>query len=193
MGSGQSTSQALRVRWTGGEVRRSRAPTLSTTPPGAVTAIVVAIVVRIWFMTRPSNCIALLTNDRPEPLRYDGCSRVSGDLQTLTESIPVRVDTKNNSSYRQAGFFAAERRPGFYRTRFGFTMKHSAADLAYGMCCTLTDAGAPNRCYCGVGASAGTAAKDTEQLYEGSHGNLTVNIRCNSSEGSPAYYIARAY
>jgi hypothetical protein len=174
---------------------------LAVTSPAVVIATVVvvilAIIVLLYFMTKPSNCVTLLINELDEPLTFDGDFNVSGKPATVTMSIPPGAVVPGRGRYPLAGFFVSKRKPGFYGTQYGFTMKHAIGHLTFGVCCTLTNSGGPNSCYCHIGATAQNAAVRTDeqrrQSYQDAHGDLNLSILCNSKSGSPAYYIARAY
>jgi hypothetical protein len=175
---------------------------LSTTPPGLVIAIIVlviiAILVLIWFLTKPSNCIILLINETDKLIKFAGDYNVHGEPQTVTPYIPAAVQNKNDQQYRAAGFFVSKRKTGFRGTQYGFRMSHPIGHLAFGACCPLTTAGGPNSCFCHVGGTAEHAAIDTDkhrkQFYEDEHNShVKTSIRCNSASGSPAYYVARVF
>jgi phage shock protein PspC (stress-responsive transcriptional regulator) len=164
----------------------------------SVLVIVAIIIPIIYFMEKPANCIVLLINELDEDLTFLGDYNVHGKPMLMTTPIPQAVVIPGVRTVATAGLIATEKREAaLYGTQYGFTFKYKDLDLSFGVECPLTSIYVDNNCWCGIGASAETAAHSTDsankQSYEASGSGVSLSIRCNSGSGSIAYYIARAY
>jgi hypothetical protein len=180
----------------------------------AAAAVILALILipLVYFMVKPATCIIFLINELPLPdeeedqekynkLFWEGDYNVHGKPTLLTREIPGALRTPSQRKYPFGGLYAtAKHDDALFGTQFGFVMKYRGAEndpfvrLTFATECPLTGV---NNCYCAFDESAESAARETarrkEQFFEARKDGLTLSIRCNSSSGPVAWYVARLY
>lgn len=166
----------------------------------AALVIVAVIIPIIYFMVKPANALVLLINELDKPLTFVKDHNVHGKPMLMTTPIPASVEIPGAGKYPVAGFIATEKRENaLVGTQYGFTMQYgnTSTQLSFGVECPLTSIMTDNNCYCAIDENAKTVAEKTtdknKQFWETEKDGLKLSIRCNSGNGSIAYYVARAY
>ena len=147
-------------------------------------------------MAKPANCIVVLINELNKPLLFSKDHNIHGKPHVITHEILNGTTTSGGKPISPViGFISTEKRSGaLYGTQYGFTMKYGKTRLSFGVCNPLRG---KNNCFCKFDKSAKYVAEETDkqnqQQWSVMKGGITLSIKCNSSSGSSAYYVARAY
>lgn len=166
----------------------------------ATLVIISVIIPIIYFMVKPANALVLLINELDKPLTFVGDHNVHGKPVLMTSPIPAGIEIPGAGKYPVAGFIATEKKEmALVGTQYGFTVKYgnTGTQFSFGVECPLTSIMKDNNCYCAIDENAKTVAEKTtvknKQFWEDEKNGLKLSIRCNSGNGSIAYYVARAY
>lgn len=164
---------------------------------GIVVCVILDILIPlIYFIRKPAVCILCLINELHQDLIFVEEKCIHGKRSEITTMIP-KVANGESGTYYSAGFFASEKKENaLIGTQYGFVVRQADIDkvkFSFGMGCPLAEG--KNNCAVSFDQTAESIACDADkyQKQEDIRANqdYKLEIRCNSSGGSVAYYIGR--
>lgn len=170
---------------------------------GIVAVVIVAALIPIiYFMQKPAACFVLVINEitTSGQLSLGTPYNVHGKNVQSTPNITNAMDFGDGHIHVTCGFMVTSKHDNALvgtQNGYVYSYKHdtTTTDFAIGVECPLTGIYVDNNCWCEIGASAETAAKQTDsnnqQSWTSSNSDYEMSIVCNSGSGSIAYYIAR--
>ncbi len=170
------------------------------TPELIINAVNIVLIIillpLIYFINKPAACILLVINELRQDLEFVDEYCIHGKKAVTTQKIP-KICFKENTPFYSAGFFAAQKKSGaLIGTQYGFTLKQSDIDKVtfnFGIGCPL--AKGKNNCAVGCNQTSKSIAEDADKLQKQEDlfvmDEYEIDIKCHSSSGSVAYYIAR--
>jgi len=169
---------------------------VSAVVTAAAILIGLILVPIIYFMVKPAVCVIFLINELDSEITFLEDHNIHGKPTLLTNKIGRSIDFGDGDIYTNGGLFSTSKRDNaLYGTQYGFTMTYKDKfRLTFATECPLTG---DNNCYCSLDDTAHSAAAKTtdinRQYYETSKDGIKLSIRCNSSSGEVAWYVARAF
>lgn len=159
-------------------------------------ALIILLIPLIYFINKPAACILLVINELRQDLEFVDEYCVHGKKVITTQKIP-KIFFKENIPFYSAGFFAAQKKSGaLIGTQYGFTLKQSDINKVtfnFGVGCPLAQG--KNNCAVGCNQTSKSIAENAAELQKQNDifvmNEYEIDIKCNSSGGSVAYYIAR--
>jgi hypothetical protein len=187
-----------------GSMKATTAGAAAGTAPAIPMAVIVAVVLLvvavistiIYLIATTRKCVILFVNELDEPLTFGDENFLHGGPKTVyrTEKIVGNIEDSNKGIFPGAGFVIADKKFEPYGTQFGFSYKYGKHRLAIGALCGLR---ADNQCWCSIGGSAKKASREVANAKDlqckDAKENIRLTINCNSHEGHPAFFIARAH
>lgn len=149
--------------------------------------IVVALLVPLYFFLKDATSILLVINESEQDIRPSHIKCFHGKTKSITKIITQSSNTTENYS---AGLYVTTKKSwALYGTKCEIVFSTKKNSYNIGFECPLTH---KNACTTGINQKLGFTKNKMKYLSSKTKKkNLTVSIECNSTKGSPAYFLAR--